>query len=150
MAHRTEFAWVGSINDPSYGIDDRGEMFHTIADATAALHARHRNPTDVHPVIRGNGTYEVEPFGTLTDEAFILLWPIDENYQATEALLREWDRQDVGFDPREWMEPRASRVVWVGARQAIRHGSYAEWEQQSARRKRQDVREAGSVVVTDA
>lgn len=151
MAQRTELAWIGSLNDPAFGVDDEGEMFYTIADATAALHARHRGTNgESHPVIRPTGTYQHEHFGTLTDEAFILLWRVPEADRADESMLIVRHEEGIGLDARAIMAAKATHVVWIGARQAIRHGYAGEFEDQQARRKRQDVREAGSVVVTDA
>lgn len=151
MAHRTEFAWIGSLNDPAYGIDDVGEMFYTIADAEAALLSRHRDSTEMHPLFRPTGDYRQEPFGVLTDEAFILLWQLDEDDRLTDnALSTRTYLDQQPLDVRSYMAPRATHVVWIGARQAVRRGSIEQFEEQQARRKRQDVREAGSVVVTDA
>lgn len=149
MAHRKDIAYIGAFADVSSGIDTEGELFRTIADAKAALEARHRSGGWVSlPVTREDGWVHEEIFTPLTNEAHIMLWRFDPV-----SLIGFQQAHEHGTPPpatlKDWQEHTPDVVVWVGARQGIRHGSLAQFEAQQRERNRQAVREAGSVVVTD-
>lgn len=151
MAHRERHAYIGAFHDTNFGIDDECEVFRTIADAMAALTARHRSDGwQELPVRRTDGSHHEVLFPQLTNDAYILLWRIDPEDQMTTGELRYVADKDHPLDPKDYVAGEADKVVWVGARGAIREGSLAEFNAQRAERNRQDVREAGSVVVTDA
>lgn len=152
MAQRGSVTYLGSLYDPSYGIDSQGVLFCTLQDAVAALSAWHEKGDGwkAFPVLRPDGRREEFVPPILTSEARILLWTLGEYDRTYEPLVAKVAEEYGAIDHVAYMALPADHAVWVGARHAIRHGSIAQFEEQRELRTLQDVREAGSVVVTDA
>ncbi|MET0725777.1 MAG: hypothetical protein ABWY36_05450, partial [Leifsonia sp.] len=130
-----------------------GELFRTLDDAAAALEARHRSGHwQESPVLRANGIVQDVLFPTVTNEAYILLWALIPEDQLTPRQLADdyFESREPHIDPGYYFPDMADRVVWIGARQGVRVGTLEQFHEQCRRRSAQDVREAGSVVVTDA
>lgn len=151
MAQRGSITYLGSMRDSSFGIDDECEVFITQRDAMAALEARHRSSDWFagFPALRPNGEQVTLTPGQLTNEAHIYLWALDE-IDRTYAPLLPKHHEQWPINVSDYIQNCPEYVVWVGARQAVRIGSFDEFEEQRLLRAQQDVREAGSVVVTDA
>lgn len=144
--------YIGSFADSTYGVDSEGELFFTVTDAVNALSARHRTGySEQCYVIQTSGEITRSLFPAVSNDAYLMLWRLDEGDRLTLARIVA-DVADGAklYDLLDYCEAEPDVVVWVGARQAIRHGSMSEFSEQRSVRGRQDAREAGSVVVTDA
>jgi hypothetical protein len=136
--------WLGSFRDVTYGIDRDGEVFESIAEAKAALFERYAtHGARQLRIVRPDGNVEEQFFPAVTPEARIMLWHLDPSDQ-----VQTDDLPTQEIEVREYMSNLADRVVWIGRRHAVRFGTPAEYVVVEALRKGQDVREAGSIVVT--
>jgi hypothetical protein len=144
--------YIGSFADISYGIDSEGELFETAKDAVNALFHRHRDGHWSGSVVHYlNGETKTNLFPTVTNDAYLYLWRLDPEDRLTMDEL--WSLFESGeappFSLADYSEAEPDMVVWIGARQAVRHGKLEAFDEQRRVRGRQDAREAGSVVVTD-
>lgn len=139
--------YIGSFRDVSYGVDYDGELFESIADAEAALYERYA--THGRRQLRRvetDGEVVEQFYPAVTPEAHILLWPLPTP-TTLEALAAEREKDEPDVPSGLLMEDRATIHVWIGRRNAARHGTPEEHEDVERIRKGADVREAGSIVV---
>lgn len=135
--------YIGSFRDVNYGVDMDGELFESIAQAKRALFDRYTaNGGRQLERLNTDGTVERSLYPTVTPEAHILLWPLPE-----EDRVAAVDLPTQGIKGPALMEGRATIHVWIGRRNAARHGTPEEHEDVERIRKGADVREAGSIVV---
>lgn len=146
MARKLRF--IGSFRDVNYGVDNDGELFHSIAEAKRSLLDRYvSNGQRGVTTIDTEGRVTADFFPAVTPEAYFLLWPLPEDEQVTVEQLRELAPDWGGIRGGLIMEDRATIHVWIGRRNAARHGTPEEHEDVERIRKGADVREAGSIVV---
>ena len=149
MAQRGALKYLGSFRDVNHSPDRDGELFATLKDAALALEQRHRNTDWADHAVQRTVGLRFESYPMTTNDAAIFLWLLPEDrhyYPGVAADIFE----ERPLDTHKIMAGKATHVVWVGTRQAIRVGTPEEYEAQMRERKGRDVREAGSVVVTDA
>ena len=138
--------YLASYRDVSYGIDREGEVFESLAEAQTALYERYATHAARQlRIVRPTGEVEEQFFPAVTPEARLMLWRLDPQDQVDVADL---PTQEI--DANEYMSNLCDRVVWIGRRHAVRVGMPSDFVEVERRRKGADVREAGSVVVTDA
>lgn len=152
MAQRGSVTYLGALYDPAYGIDAEGVLFCTQQDAVATLYGwlHGGDGWREFEVLRPDGRTEVFVPPALTGEARILLWQLGELDRTYAPLVAKVGAEHGHIDHVAYMALPATHAVWVGDRGAVRHGVIAQFEEQYEHRTLRDVREAGSVVVTDA
>lgn len=148
MAQRMK--WLGVFVDPNYGIDNDGELFASKAAAKRELSIRHREGYSRRSLVqRTNGTSEELLFPNVTNEANILLYElIDEDQLPLDGIA---ERHAIGSEiltlrASDYTEMQPDAVIWVGARQSVREGTFAEFVEQAERRAHGEVLAAGSVM----